>query len=298
VTARVAFEGSGEAGTASWRRGLAAIAWIVLYAVVGIAASGVLLFVMQGGRFAPALAGWDFAVQSLCLAVGFLVATWLIGVRAARQSWAELGWRRDGAGGWAGRLGRGIGIGAAMAALAVGLAVLAGARVAGESAAGYLAAAIPLGVGLLAAALFEELAFRGFPLRRLATALGRWPATGVIAVGFGAAHLGNPAVSAAGVLNVALAGVWLAVAFFGGGMTLAWGLHFGWNAGLGLVFDAPVSGWVLDVPAVAYTAGGPDWLTGGAFGPEGGLLGTAVFVLGMAAVLGRRAARPREWLHA
>jgi hypothetical protein len=37
---------------------------------------------------------------------------------------------------------------------------------------------------------------------------------------------------------------------------------------------APVSGLPFEIPFVDYTMGGPAWLTGGAFGPEGGLLST------------------------
>ena len=86
--------------------------------------------------------------------------------------------------------------------------------------------------------------FRGYPLRRLADAVGPGAATVVLALGFGAAHLVE---SRADVLVARSTSrsrrLWLGVAFFSrGGMALAWGLHLGWNAGLSLVFDAPVSG--------------------------------------------------------
>jgi hypothetical protein len=116
-------------------------------------------------------------------------------------------------------------------------------------------------------------------------------------IAFTVAHLGNANVGPIGVGNIALAGVWLSFAFFSpGGMPLAWGLHFGWNAGLGLVFDAPVSGHRLAVPAVDYAPGRHPWVDGGAFGPEGGFVATIVLVAGTLAVLGSRFKQPKDWL--
>jgi len=184
-------------------------------------------------------------------------------------------------------------LGAAMAALAVGLAVIAsGATVRADAAteAGTLVA--PLAVGLVAAALFEELVFRGYPLRRLADVVGVVAATGLLGVGFAAAHLGNPNVTPLGTLNIGLAAVWLAAAFFSpGAMPLAWGLHFGWNAGLALGFEAPVSGLTFDLPLVEYEAGRHVWIDGGAFGPEGGVVATVVFSAGTAALIAARTRR-------
>jgi membrane protease YdiL (CAAX protease family) len=139
--------------------------------------------------------------------------------------------------------------------------------------------------------------WRGYPLRRLADAIGPGAATVLTAIVFGAAHLSNPGTGPLSTANIMLAGVWLGVAFFSrGGMPLAWGLHFGWNAGLSLVFDAPVSGLAFDVPGVDYTPGAHAWLDGGRFGPEGGLIGTLVFAGGLLLLLGREIRRPRTWL--
>jgi hypothetical protein len=79
-------------------------------------------------------------------------------------------------------------------------------------------------------------------------------------------------------------------------MALAWGLHFGWNAGLALAFDAPVSGYVFRVPAIEYEPGAHAWVDGGTFGPEGGIVGTIVLIAGILAVIGRRVKQPRTWL--
>jgi hypothetical protein len=270
-----------------------AVLWIVLYGVVSALFTWVLLKLNP----VPAGTAWYNAVGTLALAAACLGATWVIGVVLNRQSWEHWGWR----------LGHdrvpvllsGVGLGVLMAALAVGLAFVtnrATVRLTGDWS-DYVSVAAPLAVLLLSAALFEELVFRGYPLRRLAEAIGPGAATLLLAIGFAASHLWNPEVGAFGLLNAALAGVWLSFAFFSpGGMLLAWGLHFGWNAGLALVFDAPVSGQGWLVPAVEYEPGRHAWLDGGAFGPEGGVIATVVFIAGTLAVLGKRFRQPKDWL--
>src|SRR5207248_2230114 len=168
------------------------------------------------------------ACSSLPWAAGFALATWLVGRVLERRSWEELGWSPRASLPLA--LLGGIALGAAMAACAVGLAVIAGRAAITVTAdgSGWRAAALPLGVGFLVAALAEELAFRGYPLRRLAAATGPLPATALTALGFGLLHLGNPGATVFSTANVALAGVWLAAALFSpGAMPLGWGAHFG-----------------------------------------------------------------------
>jgi membrane protease YdiL (CAAX protease family) len=269
-----------------------AVLWLTLFVVVGIGVTVVL------NDAIPGVGGhlWWLARNGLYQLAGFFTATWLVGRLANRYSWTRMGWRPPRVFGL--HLARGVGLGAGMAALAVGLAVVAdGAELRLTGVGGFLDVAAPLAVGLCAAALSEELMWRGYPLRRLADAIGPGTATALLAIGFGAAHLSNPGTGPLSTVNIVLAGVWLGIAFFSrGGLALAWGLHFGWNAGLSLVFDAPVSGLAFDVPGVDYTPGAHAWLDGGPFGPEGGLLGTLVFAGGMALVLGREIRRPRAWL--
>src|SRR3989449_5703528 len=100
-----------------------------------------------------------------------------------------------------------------MAAGAAGLAVLVGGATVTNTGdwSSWGRATLPLGAGFLLAALTEEFAFRGYPLRRLAAAVGAGPATTLGAIGFGLAHLGNPSATAFSTVNVALAGVWLEI---------------------------------------------------------------------------------------
>jgi membrane protease YdiL (CAAX protease family) len=180
----------------------------------------------------------------------------------------------------------GAAIGLLMAAVAIGLALAAGsARIAstGESLAELLPLGGALAVGLLLAALAEELLFRGYPLARLSAVLGKTMASVLLAAVFALAHWWNPNVSALGLVNIALAALVLSAAFFTpGGLPAAWGVHWGWNAGLSLLADAPVSGLQFDLPGYDFVTNGPAWFTGGSFGPEGGLMATLVMAAALA----------------
>lgn len=272
------------------RRVAVALLWLLLFLVVGTGLSIAVAAVglPMGGR-------WWMARNGLAQAIGFGIATLVVGRWIDRHEWAALGWtapRRL----WL-RFALGVALGGVMAAVAIGITLADGARVSLTSLTGsWLPVAGAFAVGLVAAALSEELMFRGYPLRRLAEAIGPGAATAVLAIGFAVAHLHNPNVSALGAANIALAAVWLSVAFFSGGMGLAWGLHAGWNMTLSLVFDAPVSGVRFDVPGVDYGLGRHAWVGGGVFGPEGGAVGTLALLAGTAVLLGPRLRQPGRWL--
>ena len=285
--ARVSFQGVQQVGIA--------FAWLVLFAVVAIGGSALL----NTFNPIPVTSPWWLAANSGGQAIAFLFATWLVGLRLNKHSWDRMGWHTGGGERLRGRITRGVALGVVMAALAIGLSFI-GSRATVHLTGDWmrwLSLAPPLAAGLVVAALTEELGFRGYPLRRLAEAVGPWAAMIVLAVPFGLLHLKNPNATFFSTVNVILAGVWLSFAFFSyGGMGYAWGLHFGWNAGLALLFDAPVSGYRFQVPAVEYSPGRHVWVDGGAFGPEGGIVATIVLIAGTLAVIGSRFTQPRTWL--
>jgi membrane protease YdiL (CAAX protease family) len=280
--ARVSFE--------AVKRFVIALGWILLFAVIGFVVTLVL------SRFAPiGGASWQLVRDVIYSMIGFAVATLVVAKLLAKESWDRLGWHRP----VLSPTVNGAMLGLVMAAVAVGLAfVFDRTRVhLTYDWSSWPRIASWLAVMFLCGALAEELMFRGFPMRKLSDAIGALPAMLVLSLGFAAAHIGNPNVSAVGIINIALAGIWLSFAFFSaGGMALAWGLHFGWNAGLALAFDAPVSGYMFRVPAVEYSPGTHPWVDGGTFGPEGGIVGTIVLIAGILAVIGKRVNQPRTWL--
>jgi membrane protease YdiL (CAAX protease family) len=274
---------------------LKAIGWSIAFVVLTIVLLGVLAFglamlVTGSPGAAEAWLGGTGAgpllVQGVLMVLCAALFTWLIGIRGLGLTAADLRYTVS-------PRGRGfvIGLGAGAIAAAVGLAIaaLAGGAEwtddAGTAAdyAGTVAATVAL---LAPAALGEELIFRGVPLVLLAGALGRGTAVVLVAVAFAVGHVANPNVTALGIGNIALAGVFLGLAFYApGGIWTAWGAHLGWNAMLAAL-DAPVSGVPFRIPFLDYEPGEPGWLTGGSFGPEGGLAST--LALTVAVLVARR----------
>ena len=264
-----------------WLRALGAI---LSFYLLGFLLSALVLFPFAGrltaGRTPEELAAHPTALfalaQGLALLLAFGVATWVVGVRALGFDARTLRWRAQLP--WI----KGLGVGLVFGVLPAAVAMMMGAITAG---AGWVHDGGSLGqwVGQVGktvlilgpAALAEELMFRGLPLVVAAAVLGRGRAIVVLSILFALAHLTNPDVTAAGIGNIALAGILLSLAFYSpGGMWTALGAHLGWNATLAAL-AAPVSGLPFDIPYIDYRMGSPVWLTGGAFGPEGGLLATA-----------------------
>ena len=139
---------------------------------------------------------------------------------------------------------------------------------------------LTMAVILLLAAAFEEMAFRGYGFQRMVDAVGPVVATAVFAGLFGAVHIRNPSVTALALVNTALSGVLLSVAYLKTrGLWLPIGLHWAWNFFMGPVFSLPVSGIRVGPMLLRGELTGAKWLTGGAYGPEGGVVLTAACAL-------------------
>ncbi len=185
-------------------------------------------------------------------------------------------------------LGLAIGVGA-LAFAVVALLLVGGLRYAGQpgSGAGWLSA-MATGFAVLAVAAFaEEVLFRGYPFQVLVRGMGAVTATLAVSLMFAAAHALNPNVDRLALVNIFLAGILLSVAYLRTrSLWFATAVHLGWNWGMALLFDLPVSGLeVFDAPLYEPALGGPRWFTGGAFGPEGGLVGSLAFGVALVGVL-------------
>lgn len=147
---------------------------------------------------------------------------------------------------------------------------------------------------LATGAMAEELLFRGYPFQRLVDATGAAAAIGLSSALFGTVHLRNPHTSMFSLINTIAIGIVMAVAYLRTkALWLPWGLHFGWNLTLGLLFGLPVSGMSQFSVVVRGTATGPVWLTGAAYGVEGGAAGTLGIVAGLSFVALGLKSRPK-----
>lgn len=127
--------------------------------------------------------------------------------------------------------------------------------------------------------LNEELFARGYCMMVLGQTGKRWVPVVVSSVIFSAMHLGNPNVKPLGLLNIFLVGILFAyMVVKTNNLWMAIGYHITWNYFQGNVFGFPVSG--LDSTGLfGIRVINDNILTGGAFGPEAGILTSIVLLV-------------------
>lgn len=198
-------------------------------------------------------------------------------------------------------IGMVIGVGAICAAAAL-LAILGYVRYTGDAGtARALVLTLAKDLGILAVAAYaEEALFRGYAFQALVRGFGAVPATIAASGLFALAHAGNPNVGALALVNIFLAGVLLSVAYLRTqSLWFATAVHLGWNWGMASVLDLPVSGITqLETPLYEPIVRGPEWITGGAFGPEAGIVGTLAFGGALAVILAWRQIAPAPEMRA
>ena len=151
-------------------------------------------------------------------------------------------------------------------------------------------------IAFLFVGFYEELLVRGYLLRNLAEGLGFGPITSrwslllawlLTSALFGFLHAGNPNASAVSSANIGLAGLFLGLGILlTGELAIPIGLHISWNFFQGNIFGFPVSGTrVSDATLFAIQQAGPAQWTGGAFGPEAGLIGLIAIAVGSGLIL-------------
>ena len=130
----------------------------------------------------------------------------------------------------------------------------------------------------------EELLSRGYHLQTFVSGINLFWGVVISSSVFGLAHLGNPNATWVSAAGIFFAGVFFAYAFLRTGqLWLSIGLHIGWNFFEGVIFGFPVSG--LDIyRLIHHQVQGPKIWTGGAFGPEAGLIVLPALGLGSALI--------------
>jgi membrane protease YdiL (CAAX protease family) len=125
---------------------------------------------------------------------------------------------------------------------------------------------------LLPAALWEELVFRGYPFAVLRRAIGWKGALMGTSVVFGLAHMQNGGANLQNIVIVITAGFFLGMILLATrSLYAAWAAHFAWNWVMACAFHVNVSGNPFERPDYQMVPLGPAWLTGGGWGPEGGI---------------------------
>jgi membrane protease YdiL (CAAX protease family) len=138
----------------------------------------------------------------------------------------------------------------------------------------------PIAGAILAAAVIEEIVFRGIVLRAHEGAMGTVAAVLLQSLAFAVMHWFNAGADVAMVLALTLIGAFWTCVFIASRNLWVVGLHHAaWNFAI-FATGIPLSGledWRAKAPLESIYHG-PAWLTGGEFGPETSII-TAVVVL-------------------
>lgn len=231
--------------------------------------------------------------EDLAYLVGVVALTWAFCRFVDRGSLRDLGLQRQG---WLPMLAAGWGLGLFLELFVVVTLAIAGGLTIEPSSSWPSVAFVASVLSWTITSFNEELAFRGYIMQRLDQAWGTAAAVVVSSIIFSLVHVFNPNISLFAIVNLFVAGLLLACSYLvTRSLWLPIGLHIGWNLAEIHVLGFPGSG--ISEPSIFRTvAHGPELVTGGAFGPEGGIVGGLLApLLGIAILLlGRRIALVRK----
>ncbi len=234
------------------------------------------------------LAGTPGASDTVVATVSLLIATWVCVRYVDRRPWSTV---------WMGRVAARPGVwfeGWLLGTLAIGvpcllLLALGQLRFAAAAPGSWWGAAIRVSWFLLPAALAEELLTRGYLFAVLRDTFGWRTALGATSLIFGLLHVRNYDANVESITLVVLAGVFLgAVVLATRSLYAAWMAHFGWNWAMAVPLHSAVSGFPFATPDYRLLDTGPRWLTGGGWGPEGGVAAAVGMMAGLTYLYARR----------
>lgn len=218
--------------------------------------------------------------------IGIYIFLWLWTRFFEKRSFSSLGFEKSNA---LTQYLRGFLIGIVMFGGAVGLLALFGfveieqgdPSMQGMAALGGVAIVL---LGWIVQGAGEEILTRGWMMPVLSARYKPWVGIVVSSLFFALLHGLNPNLSVIAMLNLALFGFF--AAFYALREGSLWGicaLHSVWNWVQGNIFGFEVSGGSFGGGSLLnLMESGPDWFTGGPFGPEGGLAATILLLIGMA----------------
>lgn len=141
-------------------------------------------------------------------------------------------------------------------------------------------------VGFMVQGASEEIVVRGWMMPVLSARYKIPTAIAITSVFFGLLHIGNANIDFLSVVNLILYGVFAALyAIWDDGLWGIFAQHSIWNWFMGNVLGLPVSGMIIGNASIIETKlTGPIYITGGNFGPEGGIIVTIIEIIGIIVV--------------
>ena len=138
---------------------------------------------------------------------------------------------------------------------------------------------------VLCVGVYEECFSRGYLLKNMAEGINLPMSVILTSAIFAALHATNDNASVMSTVGLFVNGLLFAAAVLvTGRLSTAIGLHISWNLFEGTVLGFPVSGDKEGASLIGIKQLGVPIVTGGAFGPEAGLIGIAASLLGIAAL--------------
>ncbi|MEP6805451.1 MAG: type II CAAX endopeptidase family protein [Flavobacterium sp.] len=121
-------------------------------------------------------------------------------------------------------------------------------------------------------AIIEEVLVRGIIFRIMEEKLGSYISLTISSILFGALHLANPNGTLISSICITTAGFLMGAAFiYSRNLWVPITLHFAWNFTQSGIFGAITSGNEKTSSLLEAKIQGPEFITGGAFGPEGSI---------------------------
>ncbi|HZH90892.1 MAG TPA: type II CAAX endopeptidase family protein [Pyrinomonadaceae bacterium] len=285
-----------------WRLAIFCAAYYAMLGAIFITLYGIFHLLGISDPNARLAGTLGYIVQAFVLLTAALVVGWGCGRWFEDLPLRALGWARHR--GWLRDLIIGSLLGAASLMLAAlvatafrGFSFGVGASI---SSVAFVKTFFGSAVIFVIAAAAEEMLFRGYPLQTMMRALPFLAAIIPSSVLFAAVHLDNPNVAwGFTFVNTTLAGFWLAVAYLRTrSLWFPLGLHWAWNWAMGALLGLPVSGItsLTRAPLFRATDAGPAWLTGGAYGIEGGAACTLALIISTVFIWKTRLLRADEEL--
>lgn len=268
-----------------------AIIYVLLGPVITSAIAAIpiaIVFIISGSTHVDlqAIMGSSVGMTGLML-VGFLpiyllVWGWLR-VFEHRPLWTIGMERKE----WLSKYLRGALVGSVMISAAVGLPAMFGyIQLQGNSSGVSVATmgALILFMGWVVQGAAEEVLFRGFLLQIIGSRFGVIAGVLVTSILFALLHIFNASLGVIALINLMLFGVFAAFyTLWEGSLWGVFAVHSFWNWVQGNLFGMEVSGLPVRLEAlIDLKEVGPDWFTGGAFGPEGGIAVTLLLLAGIA----------------
>lgn len=130
---------------------------------------------------------------------------------------------------------------------------------------------IPFAI-MFTVAIIEEILVRGIIFRIMEEKLGSYISLSISSVLFGVLHLANPHGTLISAICIMTAGFLFGAAFiYSRNLWMPIAIHFAWNFTQSGIYGAITSGNEKTNSLVEAQIQGPEFITGGAFGPEGSI---------------------------